>query len=57
MIGHILKKKKKKMRACNHEIIWLIIVKMMIKMKIRLYRHDMNSPRSRHIVRIRIVSV
>ena len=51
------KKKKKKMGVCIYGIIWLIIVKMMMKMKNRPRRHDINSPRSRNIVNIRIVSV
>ena len=34
-----------------------IIVKMMLKMKNRSHRHNINSPRSRHTVSIRIVSV
>ena len=53
MIGHNLKNKKKKKRVCIHEIIRLIIVKMMTKMKNRSHRHALNSPRSRHIVNIR----
>ena len=51
------KKKKKKTCGCIHEIIYLIIVKTMMKMKNRPHRHDINSPRSRHIVNIKIVSV
>ena len=51
------KKKKKKMCACIQEIIWLIIVKMIMKMKSRSHRHNMNSPRSKHIVNIRIALV
>ena len=57
IMGHILKKKEKSMFVCIHEIIWLIIVKMKIKMKNRSHRYHINSPRSRHIVNIRSVSV
>ena len=35
-----------------HEIIRLIIVKMRNEMKNRSYRHDINSPKSRHVVNI-----
>ena len=57
MIGHNLKNKKKKKRVCIHEIIRLIIVKMMMKMKNRSHRHALNSPRSRHMVNIRTALV
>ena len=50
------KKKKKKMCVCICEIIYLIIVKMLMKLKNWSHRHDINSPRSRQIVNIRIVS-
>ena len=33
IIGHILKNKQKNRRVCFHEIIWLIIIKMKMKMK------------------------
>ena len=49
-------KKLKIKCVCIHEIIYVIIVKMMMKMKNRSYRHNINSLRSRHIVNIRIVS-
>ena len=55
IIGHILKNKKKS--GCIHEIILLIIVKKIMKMKNRSHRDDINSPRSRQVVNIRIVSV
>ena len=56
IIGHILKKRARK-SVSIHEIIYLIRVKMLLKMKNWSHRHDINSPRSRHLVNIRIVSV
>ena len=38
--GHILKIKKKNKRVCFHEITWLIIVKLMMKMKNRSHRRE-----------------
>ena len=37
-MGHILRNKQKKKYVCIHEIIWLIIMKM--KMKIKKYHTD-----------------
>ena len=51
------KKKKKNMYVCIHETIYLIMVKMLMKMKNWWHRHDINSLRSRDIVNKRIVSV
>ena len=47
IIGHILKNKQRNRYGFIREIMRLIITKMMIKMKNRLYRHDANRPRSR----------
>ena len=47
IIGHILKNKQRNKYEFILEIIRLIITKMMIKMKNRLYRYDTNRPRSR----------
>ena len=57
IIGDIVKTKKKKKCVCIHQILWLIIEKMMMKMKNRSHKHNINSPRSRYIVNIRNVSV
>ena len=57
IIGHTLKNKQNNKGVCSFEIIWLIIVKMKMKIKNRPHIHDINSPRSRHIVNIRSVSV
>ena len=46
IMGDILKVKQKNMRACIHEIIKLIIMKM--KMKNRSHRYNINKPGSRH---------
>ena len=41
-------KKKKKNGVCFHEIIWLIVVKMKMKIKDRLHRYGIIESRSRH---------
>ena len=46
-IGYILKNKQKNKCACIHKTI-LIIMKMNLKMKNKLHRHDINRPRSRY---------
>ena len=57
IIGHILKNKKKYQFVFLDEIIWVIIMKMKMKMKNRSHIYNINSPRSRHIVNKRSVSV
>ena len=47
-IGYILKNKQKNKCFCIHEIIWLIIMKMKVKMKNRLHRYYINRPWCRH---------
>ena len=44
IIGHVLKNKQKNRYVCFHEIIWLIIIKMEIKLKNRLHRYGINRP-------------
>ena len=48
IIGHILKNKQENKRVRIHEIIWLIMTKMKMKMKNRSHRYGKNRPRSRH---------
>ena len=36
------------MNVCIYEIIWLIAMKMEMKMENRLHRYDINRRRSRH---------
>ena len=57
IIGHIPKNKQNNKFVCVHEIIWLIIAKMKMKMKTGSHIYNINSPRSRHLVHIRSVSV
>ena len=42
------------MCVCTHEIMYLIIVKMLMRMKNQSHRHDTNSPRFRLLVNIRL---
>ena len=46
IIGHILKNKQNNKCVCIHEILQLIV--MMIKMKNRSHRYDINRPTSKH---------
>ena len=48
IIGYILKNKQKKKCVCIHKIIWLIIMKMKVKMGNRSHRYDINRPGSRN---------
>ena len=48
IIGHILKNKQMNKYFCTHEIIQLIIMKIKMKMKNRLYRYEIIRPRPRH---------
>ena len=48
MMWHILKNKQKSKLVFTHEITWLIIMKLKMKVKDRSHRLDMNRPRSRH---------
>ena len=48
IIGHILKNKQKNKCVCIHEITRLIIMKIMMEMKNRSHRYDINRPRFRH---------
>ena len=43
-----IKKPAKNKCVCFNEIIWLIIMEMMLKMKNRLHRYDINRTRSRY---------
>ena len=59
IIQHILENKQKNKCVCIYEIIQSIIMKMIMKMKNRSHRYDMNRFRSRHgqnIVSIKNVS-
>ena len=42
------KKRVKNKCACFDEIIWLIVMKMRLKIKIGFDRYDINRPRQRH---------
>ena len=48
IIQHILENKQKNKCVCIYEIIQSIIMKMIMKMKNRSHRYDMNRFRSRH---------
>ena len=43
IIGHILKKSQKNKYICIHETMWLIIMKIKIKMKNRSHRYDISN--------------
>ena len=47
IIGDILKIKKIK-HVCLNKVIWLMTIKMRLKMKNRLHRYKINRPRPRH---------
>ena len=48
IIGDILKAVPRNNYICLNEFIWLMTMKMRLKIKNRSYRHDINRPRSRH---------
>ena len=54
MVGHIPENIRK--RTSVPVFIRLIIVKMMMKMKNISHGHNINSPRSRHIVNVSMMS-
>ena len=43
-----LSSKHNKRYVCLNEVIWLMTMKMTLKMKNRLHRYDINRPRPRH---------
>ena len=49
ILGDILKKSTKTKYVCLNEVIWLMIMKIRLKMKNRLHRYDINIPRFRHV--------
>ena len=48
IIGDILKTVPRNNYICLNEFIWLMTIKMRLKVKNRLHRYDINRPRPRH---------